>query len=375
MRAVIVGAGTGGLAAAVALRRVGLETLTLERAVNIREAGAGLAIWSNAVNALRELGVEAKAMSQASVIERSLSQDLAGRPIAVNDFSEISRTAGAVCICVHRAVLQRILLEQLPPEAVRTGARCVGFEDSTAMLEDGERIEGDILVGADGIHSAIRERLHGTAPPRYAGYTCWRGLWRGEGVLPEGTALLAIGAGTQIGLWPCGVGHFYWFVSKNAPVGTAQTRPDAAALCGQGGTPIREIVDSTPEDAIVQNDVFDRPPLAWWGRGRVTLLGDAAHATTPNLGQGACQALEDAVVLADCIRHIRPVEAALREYERRRIRRTAAVVRDSRQSGRMLQLNQPAMEAVRNWFMGTAAGRHRARRMFRRLLTYRVPRL
>ena len=373
MRAVIVGAGIGGLAAAVALRRVGVETVNLERDANIREVGAGLSLWLNAVIALRELGVEDKLMASASVVERNQSQTLAGHVIAVNDFSAISRNAGSACICAHRAVLQRVLLEELPDQPVQTTARCIGFEGSTAILDNGTRIEGDVVVGADGISSVIRDQLHGSAHPRYAGYTCWRGICRGDAILPVGTALLAIGAGSQFGLWPCGPGQLYWFLTKNAPPGTIQTKDQVVALCRSWAAPIRDIVAGTPEDAILQNDIFDRPPLRWWGRGPVTLVGDAAHPMTPNLGQGACQALEDAVVLADCIRRIQPVELALREYERCRIPRTAMIVRNSWQSGRSLQLDRPVLEELRNWFMATLTGRYFAQRMFRELLTYRVP--
>lgn len=163
MRVVIVGGGIGGLAAGVALRRVGVETLIVEQVAAIHEVGAGLSIWPNAMNAIRELGVEAKVMALASVIERSLSQSLEGHPIVVTDFSAISRNAGAPSICVHRAVLQRVLLEELPPGSVVT-------------LEDGKRIESDVVVGADGINSVIRAGLHGTTLARYSGYTCWRGI-------------------------------------------------------------------------------------------------------------------------------------------------------------------------------------------------------
>jgi 2-polyprenyl-6-methoxyphenol hydroxylase-like FAD-dependent oxidoreductase len=375
MRAVIIGAGIGGLAAAVALRRVGVETLTVERVSSIREVGAGLSMWSNAMNAFRELGVEARVKGAASVFERTLSRTPAGRPIGVSEFAKMSRDAGAPCVCIHRAVLQRILLEELPPEALRTGVRCVAFEDSTAILEDGERIEADVLVGADGISSVIRERLHGTAPLRYAGYTCWRGICRDEGVLPDRSTLLAVGAGTQFGVWPCGAGQLYWFLTKNAPQGTTQTKADALALCRDWAAPVPEVIEGTPEDAIVHNDIVDRPPLRWWGRGRVTLLGDAAHATTPNLGQGACQALEDAVTLAHCLKSGRHVEAALREYERLRIPRTTQIVKDSWRSGRMFQVDQRTLEWLRNWFVGSSLGRGLAMRMFREVLTYPVPKL
>jgi 2-polyprenyl-6-methoxyphenol hydroxylase-like FAD-dependent oxidoreductase len=374
MRAVIVGAGIGGLAAAVALRRIGIETVNLERVGEIGEVGAGLSIWSNAVNALRALGVGDKVVARASVVERISSHTLSGRFIGVTDLSEISRAAGAPCVCVHRAVLQRILLEELPAGSVRTGVRCVGFDGSNALLDGGARVEGDLLVGADGIRSAIREGLHGAAEPRYAGYTCWRGISGDSGALKDRSALLAVGSGLQVGVWPCGAGQLYWFLTKNAPARTKQRKNDVAELCRPWGL-ILKIVEGTAEEAIVQSDIFDRPPLKCWGRGRVTLAGDAAHPTTPNLGQGACQALEDAVVLADCIRRLQPVEAAFGEYEKRRIPRTTMIIRNSWESGRMLQMDRPALEALRNRFMGSRMGKHFSARTFQELLTYRVPKL
>jgi FAD-dependent urate hydroxylase len=323
MRVVIIGGGIGGLAAAVALRRVGLESVVIERTKAIREIGAGLSLWSNALKALREIGVEASVIEAASIIERNRFQLPAGRLLAVNEFGEISRNAGAHCLCVHRATLQRLLLEQLPPCAVRTGERCVGFNGSAAILESGEVLEADVLVGADGISSVIRAGLHGDDPPRYSGYTCWRGILCKEGLLPERSALLSAGGGKQFGVWPCGDGQFYWFLTRNAPRGTVVSKQEIAALCRDWPRPIPEIIEATPESAILQNDVFDRRPLRWWGHGRVTLLGDAAHAATPNLGQGACMALEDAVMFAYCLNNVRPAESALREYERQRIPRTS----------------------------------------------------
>jgi 2-polyprenyl-6-methoxyphenol hydroxylase-like FAD-dependent oxidoreductase len=373
MRAVIIGAGIGGLAAAVALRRVGIETLVIERVASIREVGAGLSIWSNAVNALRELGLEARVIASAAVVERNLVQTPAGALVVQNEFGAICRKAGAPCICIHRAVLHKILLDSLPPSSVRTGVRCSGFDDSTAILESGERIPADVLVGADGISSVIRDGLHGAEPPRYAGYTCWRGIRDENGVLPDRSALLVIGAGSQFGVWPCGAGQLYWFLTRNAPPGTAQTKADAVALCRDWAAPVPEIIEGTPEDAILQNDIVDRPVLRWWGRGRVTLLGDAAHACTPNLGQGGCQALEDAVVLAHCLSGTSPIQAALRKYQRLRISRTTAVVRNSWQMGKMLQLDSPMLESLRNGFMGSWLGRYLAMHTFRSLLTYQLP--
>lgn len=357
------------------MRRVGIEPLVIERVGEIREVGAGLSLWSNAVNALRELGVEARVMAAASVVERNVVQTPVGRRIAQNEFGDISRRAGAPCICIHRAVLQKILLDALPPASIRTGVRCSAFDDSTAILESGERIHGDLLVGSDGISSVIRDGLHGLGAPRYAGYTCWRGICPDNGVLPERSAVLTIGQGSQFGLWPCGPGQLYWFLTKNAPQGTIQAKAEAVTLCRNWAAPVPEIIEATPEDAILQNDIVDRPPMHCWGRGNVTLLGDAAHACTPNLGQGACQALEDALVLAHCLNGTSPVETALRQYERLRIPRTTAVVRQSWQAGKALQLDSPALEWFRNWFMGSALGRYLGRRMFESLLMYECPRL
>ena len=375
MRAAIIGGGIGGLAAAVALRRVGIEAVVAERAAGIREVGAGLSLWSNAVNALRELGLADQAIAAGSVFERSTSQTPRGRVITTTDLGEISRMAGVPSVCIHRADLLRILSDALREGTVRTSARCSGFEGSAAILDNGERIEADLLIGADGIGSVVRERLHGASEPRYAGYTCLRGIAEDRSFLPNHSTLLTVGAGTQFGLFPCGPGRVYWFLTRNAPSGTGHSKGDALRICRAWPSPIPEVIEATPEGAIIQNDIIDRRPLGHWGRGRVTLLGDAAHATTPNLGQGACMALEDAVVLAHCLHTIQHVEAALREYERLRIPRTTMVVTKSWQSGRMFQLDQPALEAVRNWFFRTSLAGLLGMRMFRDLLLYRVPAL
>jgi len=375
MRVLIIGAGIGGLAAAVALRRGGLESSVLERTPSIHEIGAGLSLWSNAVKALREIGVESSVIAAASIVERNSLLGPTGRVLSVSEFAELTRDAGAPSICVHRATLQRILLEQLPPGAVRTGTRCVSFNDSSAVLENGEVIPADVLVGADGISSVIRAALHGTAPPRYSGCTCWRGILHHPGLLPERSGILSAAGGKQFGVLPCGDGQFYWFLTHNAPQGTSVSKQEIVALCRPWASQIVEIIEATPESAIIQNDILDRRPLKTWGRGRVTLLGDAAHATTPNLGQGACMALEDAVVLAHCLSTIHPAESALREYERLRIPRTSSIVRDSWRTGLLLQMDQPILESLRDQFMGSALGKHLEKRMLRNLLTYNVPKL
>jgi 2-polyprenyl-6-methoxyphenol hydroxylase-like FAD-dependent oxidoreductase len=198
------------------------------------------------------------------VIERNLVQRTNGHLIARTEFGELSRMAGAACVCVHRGVLQKTLLDAVPPASVRTGTRCSGFDGSTAVLQNGEHIEADVLVGADGISSVIREGLHGAQAPRYAGYTCWRGIRQdNRALLAERSALLVIGGGSQFGVWPCGAGKLYWFLTKNAPLGTTQAKTEAVVVCRDWAAPVPEIVAGTPEDAILQNDILDRQPLRW----------------------------------------------------------------------------------------------------------------
>lgn len=375
MRVAIIGGGIGGLAIAVALRRVGIPSLVLEQAPAIHEVGAGLSIWPNAVHALAELGLAQRVLAVASVVERNILRTKDSRTISETELTGLSKIAGAPCICLHRAVLQKILLDALPPESVRTGARCARIDGTTTILESGERIEADVLIGADGITSVVREALHGAEEPRYAGYTGLRGICADNGLLPERSPILIACKGSQFGAWPCGDGQFYWFLTKNVPPRTRQTKADALALCRDWASPVPQIIEATPESAILQNDILDRPPLKSWGRGAVTLLGDAAHATTPNLGQGACQALEDAVVLAHCLSRTQPAESALREYERLRIPRTTTVVQGSWQTGKLLQLDSPVLEWLRDAFMGSRLGTRMGLRMMENLVTYRVPQL
>ncbi len=376
----IIGGGIGGLAAALRSAPCGeLRARLWSRCPPSAKSALGLSLWSNALrpsaNWRPKDKVAEQVIASGSEFDTFSSQTSSGRPIAKSRFIDMAREAGAPCVCIHRAELQRILFAQLGPASVRTGARCVEFDNSTAILESGERIDADFLVGADGINSIIRAQLHGNEPARYEGATCWRGICHASQLLPARTSLLALGPGTQFGACPCGQGQVYWFLAKNAPQGTVQTKADALAACNGWAAPIVDFIQATPQEAIIHNDILDRKPLKHWGRGRVTLLGDAAHAATPNLGQGACQAIEDAVTLAHAVRANPNIEAALRTYERLRIPRTTAIINDSWRAGQLLQTEQPIIAAFRDWFSASSIGQRIQTQMFRKLLLHRVPEL
>ncbi|HEY8504351.1 MAG TPA: FAD-dependent monooxygenase [Gemmataceae bacterium] len=383
-RALVIGGGIGGLAAAVALRRVGIGADVFERAPEIREVGAGLSLWSNAVVALRCLGLEEAVRRSGSPVLRMRTLSADGRTLTETSLEDVARKAGAPSLCAHRADLQRVLAEALPPSAVHTGRECTGVRQEggrvVARFADGREEAGDLLVGADGIRSAVRAALFGPAEPRYAGYTCWRGIARFEHPdLPPGLALFAVGRGTQMGLFQCGPGRVYWFVTRNAPAGTTSppggNRRAVLDLLDRWPPVLRAAVEAADEAAVFQNDIIDRPPTRDWGTGRVTLLGDAVHATTPNLGQGACQALEDAVVLADRLRGSTDIPAGLRAYEDARRDRTAMVVKRSRALGSVFQWQNPLAVWLRNRLFTLKVGERQGVQFLETLLCHPLPEL
>jgi 2-polyprenyl-6-methoxyphenol hydroxylase-like FAD-dependent oxidoreductase len=377
VKALVIGAGIGGLAAAIALRRAGLDAEVFEQAPALAPVGAGLSLWSNALLALRRLELDAAVAAAGDEIRVACSRHQDGRSLGDTDVGAISDAAGAPTVCVHRGALQRILLGALPAGIVHTGRTCTGVVADaagvTARFAGGGEARGDLLIGADGIHSAVRAQLLGDAPPRYAGYFAYRGIARFEHpALPPGASLLGLGRGSQVGLTRCGGGEVYWFATVNAPAGGVDgpggRKRDLLDRFGDWCAPLADALAATDEAAILRNDIVDRPPAPRWGDGRVTLLGDAAHPTTPNLGQGACQALEDAVVLARALGDGAEPVAALRADEDARRARTAWVTRSSWRLGRMFALESRAASWARDLAMRTGVGQGSARRMLRKLL-------
>jgi 2-polyprenyl-6-methoxyphenol hydroxylase-like FAD-dependent oxidoreductase len=262
---------------------------------------------------------------------------------------------GWTLLGIHRADLQEVLLGAAGCERVRLGAQCTGLAASdqrvTAKLADGSEEEGDLLIGADGIDSVVRGALLGEAAPRYSGYAGWRAV--ADLDLPElrGIVSETWGPRDRFGLVPIGAGRLYWFVSESVPHGSrphARPKEEFLRRFASWHDPIPRVVEATPEDALSRTFVYDLRPLREWGRGRVTLLGDAAHAMAPNLSQGAAQSLEDAVVLGRELERGDGVEAALRRYEARRRKRANGLIRASRQAGWLAQRKTAAGCAVRD---------------------------
>ncbi|MEU6786740.1 FAD-dependent monooxygenase [Nonomuraea angiospora] len=379
--AVVVGGGIGGLAAAIALHRIGWRVTVLERAVEFGEIGAGLALWPNATRAFAALGLAERVRAIAGVETVGGVRDRSGRWLSRTDNADVARRHGWPLLMVHRAELVRVLVAALPSDLLRPGSEVhavraagegmvVEYRDVRARVDgagtvvehqggrpwaggegasvehrggwaraDGEgavverrggRVWADLVVGADGIRSRVRRQGWPEArAPRYAGCTAWRAVTEPLGGRGAEGAMFW-GRGERFGFAALPGGRFYCFAAARTPEG-GEEDAYAGLVRRFGGwpDPVPEMLAAVPEDAVLRHDVYAMPPLATYVRGRVALLGDAAHAMDPALGQGAGMALEDAVTLAACLRADRDVDVALARYDRVRRPRTQAIVRRS----------------------------------------------
>ena len=352
-RILIAGGGIGGLALAALLHRRGRECLVFERAARFDPVGAGIVIQPNAVRALRIGGIEEAIVNRGAPMERMQIRDDRGRILSSIEGEVFRSRFGAGVFGFHRATLHAALKALIPDSSIRLNAqvRAAGSGGGAPYVElaDGERFEGAGLVGADGLHSAVRRELLREGEPRYSGYTSWRGVAFRGALWPKGQMSESWGRGARFGLVAIDADRLYWFATANTGAGGRDH--DKAELLRRFAAfhdPIRAVIEATPDDAILRTDIADRDPIPKWSEDGITLLGDAAHPMTPNLGQGGGQAIEDAVVLDLCLSASTDIAAAFRDYESRRRARTARVVREARRFGRIGQLENAAARWARN---------------------------
>jgi 2-polyprenyl-6-methoxyphenol hydroxylase-like FAD-dependent oxidoreductase len=345
MRVIVIGAGIGGLTAAMALRQRGIDVEIFERSRELTEVGAGISLWANALKALYRLGLRPALDANSFVSEEGAVRTANGAVLMRTSAREMAARIELPVMVFHRAELLATLRAGADGIPVHLDRECREVSQDAASVTvrfaQGIDAHADVVVGADGLRSVIRERLTIPGQIRYAGYTAWRGI------VPFRTASLlageTLGRGQRFGLVPISRDRVYWYATANAPEGgrgpASEEKTRLTQLFSDWHAPIPELIGGTDAEAILRNDIYDRDPVDHWGVGRVTLLGDAAHPMTPNLGQGACQAIEDAMVLARCLAEPggSSVQDALRRYESERIRRTAGIVTTSRRIGQVFQ--------------------------------------
>jgi 2-polyprenyl-6-methoxyphenol hydroxylase-like FAD-dependent oxidoreductase len=342
---VIAGGGIGGLTAALALNRAGFDVAVYERAPTFTEIGAGMSLWPNATRVLRSMGVLEQVIVSGDPVTQFNLYRPSGKPISAIAMTGFQTPA----LCIHRADLHRALRSQLPEACLIPGQRVESFEQDSdgviARFEGGQEVRADGLIGADGINSAIRGQIHGQSEPIYRGYCIWRGIAPEIPGAVRGHISETWGSGRRFGVMPIGQGRVCWYATRNsarlqsdAPEGR---KAEVSALFKNWHWPIPELIEATNSADIIKNDARDRNSIKRWGDGRVTLLGDAAHPITPNVGQGACMAIEDAACLAKSLLASSDMTSGFRTYEALRGSRTARMARQARRIGVIGQWENP----------------------------------
>jgi 2-polyprenyl-6-methoxyphenol hydroxylase-like FAD-dependent oxidoreductase len=336
MRVIVVGGGIGGLSVAIALRQIGHDVVVLERAPRIEPVGAGITLFANAMSALDRLGVREAVAAHGAAATRSAILTSNGRELTNVPADLLEGT-----VALHRADLQAVLATAAGEVRVGTEVAAVEHHDGGVVVRaaNGAEEHGELLVGADGVNSVVR-RVIDDVRPRYAGYTAWRGV--SPVAVESGRLTESWGVGERFGLVDIGRGRTYWFATKNAAEGESEEpggrKAEILRRFSAWHEPIGAVIDDTDEGSILRNDVYYLERLAHWSKGRIVLVADAAHATTPGVGQGAAQAIEDAVVLACELARSDDVAAAFGTYESIRRPRAEAVVKMSRRADRTAQL-------------------------------------
>lgn len=355
-RILIIGGGIAGLTTALALQRRNIDFMVFEAVPEIKAVGAGISLAGNAMRALKKLGVDEEVKRNGHLISSMIIEDDKGKRISVMDAEKLSREHGLVNVAIHRADLHQVLLNAIDSSKIVTGKKAVDFNEEpegiTIFFDDGSLEQGSAAIIADGIHSGIRKKLLPGVSPRYSGYTCWRGVVENRWSI-EHHAVETWGPNGRFGYVPIGNNKIYWFACKNAPVKDEMMSLFRVAELVDNfkryAHPIPEILRDTPDSDLIWSDIVDLKPISQYAYNRILLLGDAAHATTPNLGQGACMAMEDALFVAELIdNQSESIAHAFKLFEQKRVPRVHYIVNTSFRLGKLSQWENPFLTKFRN---------------------------
>ena len=350
LRVNIVGAGIAGLATHLTCRKAGVTVQHFERQPQLGPAGAGIVLWPNGVRVLQTLGLGERLAQIGCAPDRLVVRSKQDEILNEFPFIDLNRRLGAPCYVMTRTDLQAALLSAIGPDVLELGANCVRVEQTTteavAYFADGRREAADLLLGADGIHSTVRHAV-GNLTPRYAGFATWVGLMANEGLVPANTAIDYLGDGQRCGLLPLTANRVYYSFAGAWEQGTPKPADGWKYFLDQqfSGWPlqVREAIARLGEEPTC-HEVYDISTLPQWTTGRVALLGDAAHATTPTLGQAACEALEDAAWLGYCLTDLSgSIPDVLLRYELGRKDRAEHIVARAREESERMYATTPAV--------------------------------
>jgi FAD-dependent urate hydroxylase len=359
LKAIIIGAGMGGLTAGIALKQAGYTVEIYDRVRELRPAGAGISLWSNGVKVLNRLGLGKAIAGIGGQMDRMAYYRMTGEVLTDFSLQPLVERVGQRPYPVSRTDLQTLLLHAFGADAVQLNSKCVAVKQDatavTAMFENGRQATGDVLVAADGTHSILRSYVLGHSVERqYVGYVNWNGLVPiSDDLAPANSWVIYVGQHKRASLMPVGGGQFYFFLDVPLPKGTEsqpETYQDELSSHFKGwAQPVQTLIQRLDPHQTNRVEIHDVLPLETLVKGRVALLGDAGHSTAPDLGQGGCQAMEDALVLATMLQTTNlSVEDALKRYEGARKERVADVVSRARKRSNVTHGKEP--EKTQSWY-------------------------
>lgn len=351
----IIGAGVAGLAAAIGLQKQALSFQLFEQAPHIKGIGAGFGLAANAMQALTHLGISDEVEKLGQHLNSYQIRDQYGHILVAPKTDTISHNYKQGNFAIHRADLHRFLLSQVYPTHIQLGKRAIRVQQHencvTIHFADGSLHVSKYLLVADGVKSPIRQQLVPSSAARYAGYTCWRATINNSAIQLQ-TGSETWGKLGRFGMTPLVQDRIYWYACVNAKENDQKyknyTISDLLNHFGSYHAPIPQILAQTKDEDLLWNDIVDIVPLKHLAYGNILLLGDAGHATTPNLGQGACQALEDVAVLMEELETKKEVSLAFVSFEKRRLARTKYIINTSRSIGEIAQWDNATLIATRN---------------------------
>jgi 2-polyprenyl-6-methoxyphenol hydroxylase-like FAD-dependent oxidoreductase len=357
MRGIIIGAGIGGLSTAIAMQMRHINVNVFEAATSLNPIGAGILVPPNAMTILDRYNLAQQVRDGGNPIETLTVLDSEGKRISKTPAHYSKNGIVHQTIAIHRGVLQKILLSALAPDTVLTSKRCAevsaGINGAEATFRDGTKVCGEFLVGADGIHSKVRESIFPDSPLRYSGQTCWRGV--SSIALPKKWLMQLTeiwGAGLRFGFVPIADTQVYWYATKREDAGgiddPANIKKQLVDLYGEFLEPVGEIILQTDTFSIIRDDISDLASVTSWFSNSVILIGDAAHASTPNLGQGGAQAIEDSWVLAEKITTCETLQSAFEKFQASRFAKVKRIVNVSWQIGKATNLSNKMACEIRN---------------------------
>ncbi len=357
LKAIIIGAGMAGLAAGIAMRQAGYEVEIYEKTSKLRPAGAGISLWSNGIKVLNKLGLGKEVAAIGGEMNRMEYLSHKGESLNNIDLLPFIDQVGQRPYPVSRTDLQQMMLDAFGEADVKMGMRCVEVkqdaDSATAIFEDGTTATGDVVIGADGIHSVVRTYLNGEKiEPRYAGYVNWNGLVDASPDLaPSDVWVIYVGEGKRASMMPVGDNRFYYFMGCPKPQGTQteDIRAELKETFAGWVQPVQNLIEKLDPEQTNRLEISDIDPLPQLVKGRIALVGDSAHATTPTLGQGGCQAMEDAEVLCRYLVTTNiSVEDALKRYEAERKERVANLVLKARKRTDTIYNKEP--DLTQQWY-------------------------